>query len=172
VSDDVLPGEARRIEQLLDDVQSLAAGPVWARVEELVQRLVHLYGAGLARLITHVPPAAADQVASDELVASLLLLHGLHPWPLERRVREALEQARPQLSAHVGTFTLVSVEGDLARLRLEGAPPSAALSAERLLHRALIDAAPEIARVEVEGVTRAEPAERLVQIDLRRSEAR
>ena len=100
--------EGVRIEGLLDDLQALAAGPVWQRVEELVQRLVRLYGVGLGRLIDCVAnggtldEAVAARVAQDELLASLLLLHGLHPWPTEVRVRRALETLRSELGPEVG----------------------------------------------------------------------
>jgi hypothetical protein len=170
------PGESARIEQLLEDLEAIAPGPVWQRVSELVQRLVQLYGAGLERCLGHLRAAGAldqalaDRLAGDDLLASLLLLHGLHPWPLERRVHEALERARPRLGPQLGAFELVAVEGEVARVRLERRP-AAELAADRLLHRALADAAPEIARVELEGfVVAAAPARReaLVQIGLPR----
>ena len=44
----------------------------------------------------------ADALAGDELVAHLLLLHGLHPVPLEARVRGALDEVRPYLETHGG----------------------------------------------------------------------
>jgi hypothetical protein len=165
--------EADRIEQLLEELETLTARPVWLRIEELAQRLVQLYGSGLERMLGHLQAAGrldeaiAERLASDELLSSLLLLHGLHPWPVEERVRRALERAAPQL-ADLGVFSLLAVEGEVARLRLDG-PPPAAVSAERLLYRALADAAPEILRVQVEGLT--PPAPGLVQIDLRRGRA-
>jgi hypothetical protein len=169
--------EAARIEQLLEDLRSMAAGPVWQRIEELVQRLVRLYGDGLGRILAHTGQAGrldevlAARLAEDDLVAGLLLVHGLHPWPVVRRARETLERARPQLQAHVGTFVLVGVEGEVARVRLEGGAQVPAETATRLLHRALVDAAPEIARVELEGAVGREPVrpEALVQIGLPRT---
>jgi hypothetical protein len=170
-------GGAARIEQLLEDLRSLAAGPVWQRVEELVQRLLSLYGSGLERCLGHLAQlgrlddALAERLASDDLLSPLLLLHGLHPWPVERRAREALERVRPQLSAHLGDFVFLGVEGDVARLRLTGTPV-ADLSAERLVHRALVDVAPEISRVELEGLRAPPPRPRpeaLVQIGLPRA---
>jgi hypothetical protein len=172
--------EAERIEQLLEDVQAIAGRPAWQRVEELVQRLVRLYGGGLERVMGHLREAGrldeslVARLAADDLVSSLLLLHDLHPWPAGERVRRALEQAGPQLRELVGELSVVAVEGDLVRLRLEGAPrgPVAGVPVERLLHRALMDAAPEIGRVEVEGLAPpGEPARppALVQIDLRQT---
>jgi hypothetical protein len=167
--------EAKRIDQLLDDLRSLAAGPVWQRIEELVQRLVHLYGSGLARWSAHLQQAGAldealaDRLAGDDLLASLLLLHDLHPWPVQRRIAHALEAARAELRGHVGEVVLLDVTGDTARVRLEGGATVTGGAAERLIHRAIADAAPEIARVELEGAARPEPREALVQIGLPRA---
>lgn len=172
--------EAGRIDRLLDDLRSMAAGPVWQRIEELVQRLVHLYGSGLGRFEAHLRQAGvldealAARLAGDDLLASLLLLHDLHPWPVDRRVAQALERARPQLRPHVGEVALVGVDGAVARVRLEGGASVTDGSAQRLIHRAIADIAPEIARVEVEGAVPAEPREHreaLVQIGLPRSHA-
>jgi hypothetical protein len=171
--------EADRIEQLLEDLEALAPPPVWQRIEELLQRLTRLYGGGLARLLGHVGELGrldgtlAARLGGDELLSSLLLVHDLHPWPAAERVRAALERVQPALRAQVGELALVSVEGEVARLRVVGEAPASAsaLSVERLLHRALADAAPEIARIEVEGLPTApspSPSSELVQIDLRR----
>ena len=41
-----------------------------------------------------------DGLVSDDLVSSLLLLHGLHPVDLRTRVQQALDKARPFLYDH------------------------------------------------------------------------
>jgi len=62
-----------------------AASPaVQARTEELVRLLMQLYGGGLERILSIVDEAgAADPIFSrlvaDDLVATLLTLHDLHP---------------------------------------------------------------------------------------------
>jgi hypothetical protein len=83
-TEDALRREGERIAELLDDVGNLAAAPVRTRVEELVQRLVHLYGAGLRRLLdlagaARDDPAFRAALAADALLSSLLVLHDLHP---------------------------------------------------------------------------------------------
>ena len=53
-----------------------------------------------------------DELGQDELVGSLLLLHGLHPLSLEARILQALEKIRPYLGSHGGNVELVSVDED------------------------------------------------------------
>ena len=76
-----------QVEALLDRVEAF---PPEQRdvTTELVQALLDMYGEGLARIV------AADSVpVEDELVAHLLLLHGLHPVPVVRRDRRATQLA-------------------------------------------------------------------------------
>ena len=90
-----------RIEALID--ASAAAGPVaHERAEELVRLVVDLYGAGLERLLEILHERGAldgslDALAADELVAGLLLVHGLHPYDVTTRVEQALVSVRPYL---------------------------------------------------------------------------
>jgi hypothetical protein len=82
--------EGERIAQLIDDLGAMAGAPVRQRAEELVERLVHLYGTGLGRLMQilggdRLDDAARARLQQDALVSSLLVLHGLHPDPAAAR---------------------------------------------------------------------------------------
>jgi Fe-S cluster biogenesis protein NfuA/nitrite reductase/ring-hydroxylating ferredoxin subunit len=176
--------EAQRIELLLDEVRAMAGRPTWQRVEELVQRIVELHGAGIERILALVADAGGlDErflaaLCDDELVSSLLVLHGLHPVPTADRVRRALDGVRPYLGSHAGDVELVSVDAEgVVRLRLLGTCrgcPSSRATLEHTIEAAIEAAAPEVARIEVDASPATpEAAEaRLVQIDLQRSRAR
>ncbi len=69
-----------------------------------MQALLDMYGEGLSRIV-----AACDVPVEDELVAHLLLLHGLHPVPVRERVMGALDEVRPYLVAHGGGVELLGV---------------------------------------------------------------
>ncbi len=79
-----LIGHSDRIGELLDALERQGPSSTWQQVEELVQRLTALYGAGLWRALERLRAAgllderAERRLYDDELVASLLLLHGLH----------------------------------------------------------------------------------------------
>jgi hypothetical protein len=151
-----------RVERLLEELRGSAGPQVWPRVEELVRSLVDLYGSALARTVAAVEEGRRAALADDELVGSLMALHGLHPLPIEARVRRALDAVAAQL----GRVELVALDRGRARLRAVDAPPVD--GAEELLRRSVEEAAPELDAIEIDGL-RAAPRGSLVQIDLQRS---
>jgi len=151
-----------RIQTLLDSCA--ASGPVaYERAQQLVREVVGFYGAGLERIMQLVElsgqdPELPERLAADDLVASLLLVHGLHPHDVRRRVTEALDRVRPYLGSHGGDVDLLEVDGDTVRLAFKGSCkscPSSAVTLELAVEDAVRAAAPEISSIEV--VT-AEPA--------------
>ncbi len=156
-----------RIQTLLD---ASASGGVAARerAEQLVREVTDLYGAGLQRILamaTSADPGLADRLAADDLVASLLLVHGLHPYDIERRVADALDSVRPYLGSHGGDVHLLGVDpgpdGDyVVRLQFAGSCkscPSSAVTLELAVQDAVRAAAPEIGSIEVISAPQAEP---------------
>jgi Fe-S cluster biogenesis protein NfuA/nitrite reductase/ring-hydroxylating ferredoxin subunit len=157
-----------RIDSLLD---ASGTGGVAARerAEELVRLTADLYGAGIERIldIVHESGRLDDEVvaalAADDLVASLLLVHGLHPYDVGTRVEQALESVRPYLGSHGGDVELLEVnEAGTVRLRLLGSCdgcPSSSVTLKLAVEGAIEAAAPEVTGIEVEeapGDTRAE----------------
>jgi Fe-S cluster biogenesis protein NfuA/nitrite reductase/ring-hydroxylating ferredoxin subunit len=147
-----------RIEQLLNASDS--AGPLAReRAEELVRLVVDLYGAGLERLldVAHEAGALSDdllaRLAADELVSGLLAVHGLHPYAVEDRIVQALDDVRPYLGSHGGDVELVDVtDAGVVRLRMLGSCdgcPSSAVTLQLAVEGAITAAAPEVTAVEV-----------------------
>ena len=94
----------------------------------------------------------AERLATDDLVASLLLVHGLHPHDVHRRVSDALDRVRPYLGSHGGDVDLLEVTGDTVRLAFTGSCkscPSSAVTLELAVEDAVRAAAPEISSIEV-----------------------
>jgi Fe-S cluster biogenesis protein NfuA/nitrite reductase/ring-hydroxylating ferredoxin subunit len=143
-----------RIQALLD--ASAAGGSVaHERAEQLVREVTDLYGAGLERIMrmaVSANPELAETFTRDDLVASLLLVHGLHPHGIERRVADALDSVRPYLGSHGGDVHLLEVDGDVVRLQFAGSCkscPSSAVTLELAVEDAVRAAAPEISSIEV-----------------------
>jgi Fe-S cluster biogenesis protein NfuA/nitrite reductase/ring-hydroxylating ferredoxin subunit len=157
-----------RIDTLLD---ASSAGGVVARerAEERVRVVSDLYGAGLERVLDlmhergHLDDETLAALAADDLVASLLLVHGLHPYDVATRVERALESVRPYLGSHGGDVELLEISDEgVVRLRLLGSCDGCASSSVTLklaVEGAIEAAAPEITAIEVETPSeRAEPA--------------
>jgi Fe-S cluster biogenesis protein NfuA len=154
-----------RIEALLAELRAINEPRARETAEELVRSLLELYGGGLARMMEIVYDSAAggelfDRFAADDVVASLLLLHDLHPEDTESRILRALDGVRPYLGSHGGDVRFLGIDGDGAvHLRLEGSChgcPSSSITMKLAIEKAIGEAAPEVTRIEVEGV--AEPS--------------
>ena len=163
-----------RIEELLGQIRSTGDPGAAETAEEVVRLVVELYGAGLERAVELAGPDALERFVGDELVASLLVLHGLHPKDTRTRVVEALDQVRPYLGSHAGGVELLGVdpEAGVVRLRLEGSCdgcPSSTQTVKLAIERAIEQAAPEVTAVEVENLT-VEKEPQLLQIQPLRRE--
>jgi hypothetical protein len=160
-----------RVERLLDELAASADPVVVERVRELAQRLVELYGAGLARVLEVCrrddaggDGGVVDRLGRDPLVGRLLLIHGLHPLPVEARIAGAVKRVRALAALRGVTVALAAApEGAVcARLAAVSHACAGALDEiEHALRHALADEAPEVARVEIE---RDAPAPVLLQI--------
>ena len=85
-------------------------------------------------------------------MASLLLVHGLHPHDVDRRVSDALDRVRPYLGSHGGDVHLLEIVGDTVQLQFAGSCkscPSSAVTLELAVEDAIRAAAPEISSIEV-----------------------
>ncbi len=140
-----------RIQTLLD-ASSSGGAAARERAEQLVREVTDLYGAVLERMMDVADPDLADRFAADDLVASLLLVHGLHPHDVERRVSDALDSVRPYLGSHGGDVSLLGVDDGVVRLQFQGSCkscPSSAVTLELAVEDAVRAAAPEIDSIEV-----------------------
>ncbi|MGH3809297.1 MAG: NifU family protein [Pseudonocardiaceae bacterium] len=153
-----------KVEALLAEFASTSDPATAGRAEELVGLLVEFYGAGLARILELLGEQAVTPLLTDKMVAGLLVLHDLHPQTTEERVLAALERVRPYLGSHSGDVEYLGLDPDgTVRLRLAGSCdgcPSSALTVKMAIEKGIEDVAPEVTKVEVEGVA-PDPASRL-----------
>jgi Fe-S cluster biogenesis protein NfuA/nitrite reductase/ring-hydroxylating ferredoxin subunit len=150
-----------RVQELQERLESSGESAARAVAEELVSAIVQMYGAGLERIFGSLIQDGADgeriaaSLADDELVATLLLIHDLHPVSLEQRVQGALESVRPYMESHGGNVELLSLEDGVARIRLRGSCSDCSASSvtlELAIKQALEEAAPDLEGLEVEGI--------------------
>ena len=154
---DDLRATGDRIERLLEELRAAADPRSYQLAEELLRSITELYGGGLARVVelaSDAPPVMA-RLVDDELVASLLLVHGLHPDSVAARVEQALEGVRPFLAQHDGDVELLDIDTDAGAvlLRLLGSCdgcPSSPVTLQHAVEQAIFEAAPEIVKIDVE----------------------
>jgi Fe-S cluster biogenesis protein NfuA len=130
------------------------------QAEVLARNVVEIYGEALERILTIVHDELGersepifDRLCADELVESLLCLHGLHPIAVEERVEQALQSVLPYVKSHKGNMEISRIEGDVVYLRLEGSCDGCAASATTLklsVERAILERVPEIREVRAE----------------------
>ena len=168
-----------RVEGLIGDLRSQSDPRVAEIAEELVRTLVDLYGEGFAHVMNVAQSAAdggqpggiVDQLVADPLVASLLLVHDLHPVNVDTRIQKALDDVRPYLGSHAGGVEYLGVDDEgVVHLKLEGSChgcPSSTVTVRLAIEKAIEEAAPETVRVEVAGVVAEPSGPALLQIGRR-----
>ncbi len=166
---------AERVGALLGEIGAIADPRLTERTEDLVSLLMQFYGAGIRRMMELADDAGLlegqllDRFAQDELVSSLLVIHDLHPVDLATRVQVALDKVRPYLGSHGGDVEILGIDGDVVRLRMEGSCsscPSSTITLNYAIEKAILDAAPEISRIEAEDV-QPEAVGTLIQLEAR-----
>ncbi|MBY0522275.1 MAG: NifU family protein [Gemmataceae bacterium] len=129
-----LPQRLAELETRLQELERSGPADVWPEVRAMIQTVLDFHGAGLARLLELIDTAGEsgrtilDRAGQDDLVGSVLLLHGLHPVTLEGRLRGALEQVRPFLQSQGADVDLLGVIDDTVRLHLRQADQGFAAS--------------------------------------------
>ncbi|MFF4101981.1 hypothetical protein [Streptomyces sp. NPDC001903] len=153
----------RRVDEVLDRLAASGDREACAAAEELVRVLMDFYGAGLARIVERLGVERLGGLLDDELVASLLALHDLHPEDVHTRIARALDSVRDPVE-------LVGFDAATGVLRLRSAPGggcgcgSGGDAVPRSVEDALACFAPEVTSVELEA---AEPPLPLLQIGTR-----
>ncbi|HEY1946161.1 MAG TPA: hypothetical protein VGG97_04090 [Bryobacteraceae bacterium] len=129
----------RRIEDLVRRLGDIPDRESRETAHALMEAILELHGAGLERMLEIVfdagesGKAAIRRFAGDSLVASLLVLHGLHPDDMETRAQQALGKLH-------GTAELMGVFEGVVRVRLIGNARGLREAVETALGEAVPDA--------------------------------
>jgi hypothetical protein len=140
------------LEELLSDLARLEDPKARQKAREAMSAVLELHREGLAQLLEIVETsgrAGADlirELTQRDAVASLLLLHGLHPVALEARVQDALKK----VSIGPRAVRLLGVHEGVVRLGLEE-QGAAGARLKRAVDEALCMAAPDAVAVEFES---------------------
>ena len=123
-------------------------GPIGGLALAAVSGLAEIYGQALARAFDAAGPELVERMLGDELIGHLLVLHGIHPAPIEDRTSRVVESLRTTLSARGAEIDLTGVEQRVAilQLSLKGCGTSAA-GIEQVVREAVLAEVPELSAV-------------------------
>jgi Fe-S cluster biogenesis protein NfuA len=150
-----------RLEALIHEIEGFTDPAAREIAEEVIQALLELHSSGIEKMLETVIAAGEagqpiiDEIATDDMTRHLLLLHGLHPVALEDRVRQALDRVRPYMASHGGYVEMRGVVDGVVHLRLEGSChgcPSSLLTLQLSIEKEIMDLAPDVVGIEVEGL--------------------
>lgn len=137
-----------RLDDLLGRLES-TSGPTVDGAMEAIGLLTEIYGEALARIMDRVAgmPGMADALTADELVGHLLVLHQVHPRPIDDRVHRALDDLR----AAGAEVLLEGISGGVARVRLSGTGQGCGAPGvtDETVRDTVLAGAPELSDVEV-----------------------
>ncbi len=152
----------RHLEELIERLDQLADPAASEPARKLVELILDLHSVALARLVGIVTGAGGGatilaQLAEDDQVRPLLLLHGLHPDDVETRVRRAADRLTPHLGVHGLRLEVVQIANGKVRLRVlptDGATVKASLmwTLPMEIEGAIVEAAPDIDEVVIDGL--------------------
>ena len=160
------PGaESQRVEELLDELRQAGPRPRPRRPRSWSALLSSSTAPGLARIVDVARAERASCSTRSPTTSWWRACCPARPAPARRRrpaSSAALDRVRPYLGSHAGGVEYLGVDEDgVAHLRLEGSCdgcPSSTVTVRLAVEDAVVEAAPEVIAVEVEGVAEA-PAE-------------
>ncbi|KUJ66526.1 hypothetical protein ACZ90_36005 [Streptomyces albus subsp. albus] len=159
--DEYARAQVARTEELLTGLDSLPDGVAAARAHAALEALVALYGECLARVVGLAEAGSGEQaagalrqMADDDLIGHLLLVHDLHPDPAPVRARRAVRELTEALGARGAALEVLELSDSEVRVRLAAGGgcgcSSSAPELEQLVRDGIAHRAPEITRITVE----------------------
>jgi Fe-S cluster biogenesis protein NfuA len=156
--------KVQRIGELVSGLENIENPEARASAKALVQLLLDLHATGLERILEVVAKRgdagqqAIDELGSDSLVSSLLVLYGLHPLDLESRVLVAVEKVTPRVRKGGGELHLLGIESGNVRLHLEVTGHtcgSTGKTLQAMVEDAVYEAAPDVTGLLIQGLEEA-----------------
>lgn len=132
------------IEECLAAIASCGNAAAVDAARALVQSILGLHRLALSRMLELVQRGGGsagsllEELAGDDLVSNLLLLHDLHPIGLERRLATALGEAAPRLAELGGRVAAYTVEQGVIEVHVADLQTGPATMAARLIVEELV----------------------------------
>jgi len=164
---------AEQIERMVQRVNELQDEDARTAALELMQSLMDLHGAALARIVEVLSDSgdagrnSLANLGSDPLLCGLMVLYGVHPFTLEERVKRAIDKVRPQVQKQGGKVEVLDVNDSSVRVSISSSGNGCHSSPDALksaVEQAVREAAPEVIDFVAEGV--ASPATGFIPVNM------
>jgi hypothetical protein len=137
------------LNEQLDQLEAMP-GPVSELGLTAVAGVAEIYGQALIRTLELADPDAVQRMLSDELIAHLLALHGIHPESVETRLARVIDELRAVVSDQGGSVELERLDEAVAVVRVAlGVRAPRTADVEHTVRRAVMTAVPELANVTI-----------------------
>ena len=151
--------QAAKVEQSVEQVNAIVDETARAIALDLMQSLMDLHGAAIARIVevldsTEAGRTSLAKLGSDPLICGLFVLYGVHPVPLDERVKGAIETVRPQLRKQSAAVELIDIADAVVRVKIEQSGHGCGSSGDGIrqtVEQAIREVAPEVIEVVAEG---------------------
>lgn len=150
---------AGRVENMVERVSGLTDPDARTAALELLQSIMDLHGAAVARMVellggNEAGRSSLAKLGVDPLICGLLVLYGVHPVPIEERVSSAVANLAPQLRKHSGSAEVIAVSAEQVRVKIQNTGHGCGSdSLKGMVEQAILEAAPELEEVIVESAT-------------------
>jgi len=144
-----------KIEELVQQVQSIADPAAREVSLELVQAAMALHHAAMERVLEIVgeeAPCITAVMGADDLLSRVLVLHGLHPDSFETRLSGAIDRLRRHFDSRGSGIEVLESGPDVVRIRFTGKRAGAAAPARLTIENAIYEAVPEVGELIVEAI--------------------
>ncbi len=158
--------QADEIERLIREIETITDPDLREKVVTLVQSLMALHAAGIERLMkiirddVELSRSILNELANDNLVASLLLLYGVHPFSIEVRVEQALHRLRSNAILNSGNVELLGISDGIVKLQVQNQKncQSSKQALRTAVEEALYEAAPDLTEIQFVEEAQKEPS--------------
>jgi hypothetical protein len=159
------------VEALVEQLDKVADPKTLAASRALLAAVLDIHRAGFSRMLELAPRDFVGALVGDPQIAPLLLLHGLHPEPIEVRAGAAVHRICPigwtaEVTANAAGVLLVTLT--------RAGDPRRTATAERvraLVEQAVLESAPDAEGLELAGDVLDDSEHGFVSVDRLRAGA-
>lgn len=146
-----------QIESLVYQAETIDDPAARSIALELSQAILRFHQCALSRMLDFISAQGSgdeilSRIAQDDLTSSLLLVHDLHPEPIETRLARAIARLDDVYRALGARISLACMSGGIACIDFESSRAWPGPQTRSSIEKVLFQAAPELEGVVIQGM--------------------